>query len=502
MNILFIQYSGMQESIGVASLAAALEKSGHKTDLLLLSHCQDLQKAIAESGAKLLAFSVNTGGHKEVMTLARFLKERLSIPTIIGGPHATFFTEEIADQGGMDYICRGEGDEALVNLANAIQAGSDTSGIENLWIRKPDGWIRNDLGRLVEDLDSRPMPKREIYYKYNFLRDMPMKRFITGLGCPFSCSFCFNTQLKRDYAGKGKYLRRKSVDRVIDEIIYVKKISPLSRVHFSDDIFTLNIQWLSEFAEKYRARVNLPFSCGTRLDCTAEIVEILADAGCAAVQLGFESGSQRVRSECLRKKWTNEQAMELVNCFKKRGIATMSMNMIALPGETMEEIIETIDWNARIGFKYVRCGFFTPYPKLDLTKKAMDMSLLENDFSLKDYDPNPLVPMFNKERRNELINLVNLFYIAVKFRFLRNIILKYFIKMKPNKFFFFVGSLNVLQEYFYFSLRPVPAFQYFRNTLGSFLGFRWGAWPATRILDEKGVNMTSDVEPCVNGHRE
>ncbi|MDD4869474.1 MAG: radical SAM protein [Kiritimatiellae bacterium] len=491
MKVLFIQFSGMQESIGVASLASSLEKAGHESELLLLSHCEDLSKDIKCFNPGLIAFSVNTGSHREVMALARFLKERVKIPMIMGGPHATFFAEEVASQEGVDYICRGEGDEALVGLVDSLQQGTDSDHIDNLWIRKPDGWIRNDIGNLVEDLDSRPMPKRELYYKYGFLRDMPMKRFITGLGCPYSCAFCFNTQIKRDYEGKGKFLRRKSVDRVIDEIIYVKKISPLTRVHFSDDIFTLNVKWLSEFVEKYRAKVGLPFSCGTRLDCSAEIVEILAKAGCAAVQLGFESGSPRVRKECLRKMWTNEQAMALVERFKKYGIETMSMNMIALPGETMEEIFETVEWNYRIGYKYVRCGFFTPYPKLDLTNLAISKSLLESDFSLKDYDPNPLIPMFNRGRSTELINLVNLFYPAVKFPFLRKVIINHLIKLKPNKLFFFIGSLNVLQEFFYFRLTLFSAWKYFKNTMGSFTGFRWGSWPATRILKEKGMAIDS-----------
>jgi len=500
MRVLFIQFSGLQESIGVASLAASMENAGHKSYLLLMSHCKDLQQEIERIKPGLIAFSVNTGAHREVQELSRFIRQNTGIPAIVGGPHATFFTEDVAASDSFDYICQGEGEIPLLQLIAALEANSPADSIAGLWIRKPDGWLRNGLANLVEDLDSLPMPKRELYYGYSFIRNLNMKRFITGLGCPFSCTFCFNSNLKVLYKGKGKYLRRKSVDRVLAEILYVKRMSALTRVHFSDDLFTLDKKWLQEFADKYPSKVGIPFSCGTRLDCSNDIVDILAAAGCCGVQFGFESGSPRVRRELLGKNWTNEQAADLVAYFKKYGIVTMSMSMIALPGETMEEIHETVEQNWRVGFNFVRVGFYTPYPALELTEKAKQMSLLDVGFSLKTFYPNSLYPEFMKNRMNELMNLSSLFFYAVKLSWLRRFILNHVIKWRARPVFTMLGWVYLLQELIYFQMRLIPAIVYFHNTLGSVWGFRWGGWPATRILggDIKGITSKKDggVKEC------
>jgi radical SAM superfamily enzyme YgiQ (UPF0313 family) len=322
-----------------------------------------------------------------------------------------------------------------------------------------------------------PLPKREIYYKYDFLRDVSMKRFITGMGCPYSCAYCHNTLMKREYQGKGKFVRRKSVQRTIDEVLYVKKYAALKRVHFSDDLFALDMNWLTEFAEKFPVKVGIPFSCNMRLDCSSEVIDLLAKAGCVGVTFGFESGSERIRRNYLRKFWTNEQAMETVRHFKRHSIATMSNSMISLPSETMEEIISTVDWNTKIDFKFVRITLFFPFPKLDLVQIAKNEGLLKHNLSLTDSTLNSTNPMFNQKHSNELVNLTNLFYLVVKLRLLRRFILTYLIQMKPNKFFDLIGGcLNLFQHYLFFRFQPLSTWKYFRNTMGPFRGLRWSAW--------------------------
>lgn len=494
MRVLFIQFSGIQESIGIAALAACLEKAGHEADVLLMSHCGDLPKEIESYGPGLIGFSALTGAHEELMELGRFIKANTDIPTIMGGPHATYYAEEIAAEDGMDFICRGEGEEPIVELVERLSRGENATAVSNIWAHTPDGWIKNDLGLLVENLDARPIPKREIYYKYDFLRKMPLKRLVTGIGCPYPCSFCHSILLKREYEGKGKFVRRKSVQRVIDEVLYIKKYAPLRRVHFSDDTFTLNTKWLEEFAEKYPSQAGVPFTCNARLDCKLDAIDLLAAAGCGGVQLGFESGSQRIRREYLKKGWSNEQATEVVRRFKKRGIKTLATNMVALPGETMEDAVSTVHWNAKLDFDYTRCNVFMPFPRLDLTRIAQDQGLLEYGFGLKDYKSDALNPVFNKEHSDELVNLANLFYLAVKSAWLRGFILKHLIRLKPNKLFDFIGRLNLFQEYFFFDMRPLSSWNYFKNTLGAFRGFRYGAWPSKRVVHTRVSTSSQDKE--------
>jgi len=451
--------------------------------VLLVSHCRDLRAELDRFRPKVIGLSATTGAHEELLDLARFIKKHTDIQVVMGGPHATYYTDELCQEEGLDFICRGEGEEAMLLLVEALDSGGDTTVIPGIWAKTSSGWAKNDLGPLVDNLDKRPIPKREIYYKYSFLRDMPLKRFITGIGCPYPCTFCHSILLKREYRGKGKFMRRKSVSRVLEEIHYVRQRAHLANIHFSDDTFTLNNDWLREFAERYPREIGLPFSCNARLDVSHEAVDLLGRSGCHGVQLGFESGSPRIRQEYLRKKWSNENALEVVNHFRKLGIKTLATNMVGLPGETMEDVVQTVLWNARIGFDYARCNLFMPFPKLDLTKLAKEQGLLEKSFSLADYSPDALKPVFNTKHTNELINITNLFYPLVKLGWLRPVILKWLISREPNSFFEFIGRLNLFQEYFFFRMRPFSAFRYFKNTIGRFRGFRYGAWPSNRITE-------------------
>jgi radical SAM superfamily enzyme YgiQ (UPF0313 family) len=144
MKILFIQFNGFQESLGIASLAACLEQAGHKADLLLMSHCRDLLSELEFYQPDIIGFSVTTGAHEEVMNLSQFIKAHTNIPTIIGGPHATFYAEEITAEKGIDYICRGEGENALLELLNRLSRGEKIINIPNIWINTSQGWVRNE----------------------------------------------------------------------------------------------------------------------------------------------------------------------------------------------------------------------------------------------------------------------------------------------------------------------------------------------------------------------
>lgn len=98
--------------------------------------------------------------------------------------------------------------------------------------------------------------------------------FITSRGCPHNCSYCFNHKLKEMYAGQ-RYIRRRSVDNVIEEIRQAANNYNLEKVHFEDDTFNIGKQWLKEFAAKYP---KIPFKCNLRANLVdEEIIRLLSD---------------------------------------------------------------------------------------------------------------------------------------------------------------------------------------------------------------------------------
>ena len=82
--------------------------------------------------------------------------------------------------------------------------------------------------------------------------------FISGRGCPYQCTYCFNHKYNQMYKGKGNIIRHKSVDYFLEEILQVKKEYPLEGIIFEDDIFIIDKGWLEEFAIKYSKKIGLP----------------------------------------------------------------------------------------------------------------------------------------------------------------------------------------------------------------------------------------------------
>jgi len=122
VRILFIQNNGIQESIGIANLSGILKANGHETDLLLVSHTPDLIGAITRYDPGLIAFSALTGVHHSLEQLAIQIKQHFNIPIIVGGPHPTY-SPDMIDRPGIDIICRGEGELAMLELRRCDGAG-------------------------------------------------------------------------------------------------------------------------------------------------------------------------------------------------------------------------------------------------------------------------------------------------------------------------------------------------------------------------------------------
>lgn len=481
MRILFVIENGLQESLGVASLGAAVKAAGHEADVVLYSHVPDLGAYIAQTRPDVIGLSLITGAHQFGYHLARWVKQCFGIPVIAGGPHATFYPEHMLQSGTFDYVCRGEGEIPLVAFMNGLASRSPLNAIPGIWVCHDGKVIKNDPDVVVADLDSLPVPERSLFYKYPFLRDMSLKRFVSGVGCPYPCTFCHSPLMRDEMKGKGRFVRQKSPSYLINEIQSVRKIARLDNIHFSDDTFGLDARWLESFTELYRKEIGLPFTCNARADTPVRMVELLTKAGCTGVQIGLESGSPRIRRELLKKQWSNEQAVETCRLFKQAGISILATNMVALPSETLDEAWATVELNVRCCVDFARCNVFLAHPALELTRWAMAHGYIRPDYTLDHFSADALNPIVTTPHREAFINLANLFSLAVQHRSARNMIRRRLLAMKPNRLFDTVGAFNLLHDFRFFSLRLLPAGRYFWNTLRSPFGFRYGAWPTNRV---------------------
>ncbi|HNQ67524.1 MAG TPA: radical SAM protein [Bacteroidales bacterium] len=446
VRVLFIGEYRYFESLSVLSLASFIESNGHECLYLDMKLERNMNREIARFKPDIIAYSVTTGRHKMYRDLNSLLKMEFNFISVFGGPHCTFYPDFI-NENGVDVICVGEGEYALLELADCVAKNKSFSDISNLWVKTDEGIIKNELRPLIDDINSLPPPNRSLLDKYPAYKNKKQKSFMTGRGCPYKCTYCFNHVYNKMYEGKGSIIRKRSVSSIIDEISKVKAKYKIERIFFYDDIFTFDKEWLKEFCERYK-NINISFTVGLRVNNTdEEIVSNLKSAGCKRVLFGIECGNEKLRNNILKRHITDEQIIVFTQLLRKYKIFPASFNMIGLPDETIENVFETIQLNIKAGVKFSYCTVYQPYPKTELAEycvlKGYYNGSVEDIPSSYNMGGSPL----KTPDIEQIIRLQSFFSMCITFPFLIPLVKK-LIKLKLNKFYIFLfmiyrGFMNV-----------------------------------------------------------
>lgn len=433
-KIIFL-HNLVYEHLGPMYLSAILKNNGHDCDVFIQGEDGDIVKRVIQAKPDIVAFSCTTGIHKWACKIAKRIKKEYDCLIIMGGAHPTYFPE-IINEPSIDAICRGEGEYAFLDLANAIRDKKSIEHIQNLWVKKNGKIYKNNLRPLNKNLDDLPSPDRSVYYnKYKFLRDNPRKTFMATRGCPFNCTFCHNPSLKQLYKTKGQAIRRKSPEKIVEEILEVKTKYLLEMVHFIDDHFVLDHKWLSKFLKLYKEKIKLPFGCSIRPgSVNEEIVKRMSSAGCERTYFSIETGNENLRNQILNKGITNEQIIHTAHLMKKYKIKFKGYNMMGLPEETLQDAFLTIKLNRLIKTDYPVCTILQPYPKTEIYNYLLKKGYLDDSSSPDDFAQSYFGLNQKMKIKKEILNLHKFFFYAVKFPKLDPII-KQLIKLPPNKFF-------------------------------------------------------------------
>jgi anaerobic magnesium-protoporphyrin IX monomethyl ester cyclase len=369
------------EQIGLMSLAALLRARGHRTSVVLAS---DPAEVVIEVGAlepDLVGVSVPTIRLPWTRRVCAALKAALGrdLPIVLGGPHPTFAPDVLCEPW-VDWLVRGEGEEAFPALCDRLDEGADPRGIPNLSWKDDEGLPQhNPLGPFLPDLDALPWPRRALYYdSYAFLARNSIKPFIASRGCPYKCTFCFNEAFRDMHPDPSGYLRFRSPDDLCGEILEVRDRHGLERVHFYDDIFNWSRRWLGDFLDVYARRVGLPFRCNVvaqTLD--RDLARQMAAAGCYQVSFGVESGSTEIRRRLLKKHVSDEQILRCATALHEAGIEFHTTNIFGSPGERLEDALDTVRLNARLRPQSVIGFVFQPYEGLELTQVGLEQGLIQ-----------------------------------------------------------------------------------------------------------------------------
>ncbi len=401
MKILFLSFPWIIDLLGMGYLSSILKKAGHIVDITR----PDVMWADLHSlRPDIVAISTTTGQHTRYLRLAREIKRKYpGIRIVLGGAHPTYFPEVVKEEC-VDFIIKGEGELSFLKLIKAIaKYGYDQAAERNV---EP----------LIKDLDTIPFPDRELIYKYPENYNNPIRNVFTSRGCPFNCNYCYMVAF-RDLYKDQPLVRYRSVDNIVAECKELIERYPTKLIFFADDEFAINGKRLTEFRDKYKKEVGIPFHCQLRIDClTEEKAKILKDAGCYSVTFAIESGNQITRWAVLDKKVTDRQIIKGVELLKKYNLHFRIENMVGLPGELIENALETLKLNTMCGGVYNWVSLYQPYPRTKLGELCKKINLFDGKTDgFKENFFEDTVLIINE--KHKFINLQRLFAVFAFFKF-------------------------------------------------------------------------------------
>lgn len=301
-----------------------------------------LIQAVVNWDPDLIGISTVTVTYQWAKDVAIRIKQALpNVKIIAGGPHAMLSPEVMIEETCFDIVCIGEGERAVTELADSVQSGKIDYSIKDLWFRKNGQIVKNPLRMLYEDLDSLPFPDRSIFEPYFNMSDSLLTMSLRG--CPHQCSYCSHNVLRKNYKGKGKYLRRKSPERFIEELTHFKEDYHYKFVRIYDDIFTHDLKWLETFTPLYKKHINLPFFClGHPKYLDEERAQLILEAGCRWIQVGIESLNEHTRRHSLNRDETNEEVLAAIHLLEKCQLRYELDFIFGLPGDNEETYVKTV----------------------------------------------------------------------------------------------------------------------------------------------------------------
>jgi len=341
----------------------------------------------------------------------------------------------------VNIIIRGEGDEAIIDLLNALQNNKSYDKIKNVWVKKKGKIIKNDFRPLIKDLDALPFPDysdhNKLYilgnkiYKKNPIPHIKYSYNISfSRGCPFSCTFCINHFYNKIF--NYKYLRRRSVDSAIKELLLAKKNSPkIKSIGFWDDIFMNDPKWLKEFAYKYKKYINLPFfAYGNANFITEENMKLLKKAGIHFFELGLQTGSEHIRKNIFKRMDTDEKILKADQIIHKYKIP-VGYDLIFSEFENEEDLKNGLKFLLKLKkpFKIGRHKLVY-YPNFEITNMALKEGLITLD-SVASINPDVKTQEITK-KNVEKNAAMNYHYLIGK-RYIPNRLILYIFNSKWHK---------------------------------------------------------------------
>ncbi|MBU3956625.1 B12-binding domain-containing radical SAM protein [bacterium] len=352
------------------------------------------KKEIQEFRPDCVGISILTSEYETIVGTAADIIKKVdkNIVTIAGGVHVTTQYKKVMDNKNIDYAVRGEGEYVLGELLDYL-SGEGKFPSKGVVFRGEGGQLTALPPDIIQDLDVLPPPNYDLVdyrayantgprYGVDSVHDYPYARILTSRGCPVGCSFCQVESIS------GKKWRPRSVENVVNEIELLKKKYGIQSFIFEDDNpFYQKTRTKNLFRLLKERDLNLKWkAAGVAIFMMdEEIFKLMAETGCQMIGVAVESGTQRILKEIIKKPVNLKKVPQTIKLAQKYGIFVAANFVIGFPGETWEEIRQTLHFAETCGADYCKIYPANPLVGTKMFAKAKELGCIIGDETKVDW---------------------------------------------------------------------------------------------------------------------
>ena len=305
------------------------------------------------------------------------------ITIIAGGTTPTVAPEIIIKNPNIDYLIKGEAEEALVEFCEKMENKLPVEDTPNLWYLN-NGQVKSNPIRSFVNMGELPPQNLDLWDERHYTKVYDGRIYQTGYfelsrGCTQKCTYCVNETYQRVLEDSGKYTRKKSIKSMINEIKLLKNKFNYELIFFCDDNFMyMNPTRITEFVSAWKKEINLPFWINTTIESlNPKRLAFLKEANCIGIGIGVESGSEWLRQNILGRRLTNKAILKGFKMIHDAGIRTTGNTMLGFPGEYEGDIYETFKYIKKLNPDSTDVSFVAPYIGTPIHEICKNLGYLE-----------------------------------------------------------------------------------------------------------------------------
>ena len=371
--------------LGLAYVAAALEKSSFKVEILdnylLKKPIDEVKQKIKKLRPEIVGITCGSATYQRCIETVHAVKEaEPSCKVVVGGWHASYMPETLLEHAEVDYVVMGEGEQAMTELATFITKGGNAESavtIPGVAYRHKNEIIKNSP-KFISDLDQVPFPARHLLpmtlygRKIEYLKVEPVDIMSVTRGCPYNCAWCDVEKLG------GRKCRSFSPKRIFEEMEHLVNSYHSKGIYLISDVFTIRKKETLELCELIKKeKLDVDWACDTRVDLLSrELLLKMREAGCKTIWFSVESGSPRIL-EKIRRGVTIKQITDAFRLCRETGIKIACSFMLGFPGETLRDMELSLKFAKQLNPDW--CGFnvYVAYPGSALYQEVLQEHLYD-----------------------------------------------------------------------------------------------------------------------------